>query len=73
MVGHWLTVGSLKKKENTDQDHFHNNRETDGAASTSDTKDKLWKNKMITISIQDLHVLVYPLHVMHSVHHVRKL
>lgn len=27
MMVHWLTVGSLKKKENTEQDHFHNNRE----------------------------------------------
>jgi hypothetical protein len=36
-----LKVGSSKKKENAEQDHLHNNRETDGAASTSDIKDKL--------------------------------
>jgi hypothetical protein len=41
MMGHWLTMRSLKKKKNTEQDYFHKYRETDGATSTSDTKDKL--------------------------------
>jgi hypothetical protein len=39
----WLQTGSLKKKENIKQDQFYDNKETDGATSTSGIKDKLQK------------------------------
>jgi hypothetical protein len=37
----WLKIGSLKEKEAQTQDQLQDNNETEGAASTTGSEDKL--------------------------------